>query len=73
VTRLGDFLLIGLVLRFQKWFVVNVLVFQIDLYCRYYWPFLSWQLFGLFLEKIGNFLSNLLVTLQKTVSKLDTS
>jgi hypothetical protein len=39
VIRLGNFLLIGLLLRFQKWFVVDVSVFQIELCCRYFWPF----------------------------------
>jgi hypothetical protein len=50
-------------LRFQKWFVVNVLGFQIEFCCRYFGFFLTWQLFGLFFEKFGNFFSNLLVTL----------
>jgi hypothetical protein len=49
VTRLGNFSLIGLLLRFQKWFVVDVLGFQIELCCRYFWPFLDlatfWAIF----------------------------
>ncbi len=28
-----------------------------------FWPFLTWQFFGQFFEKIGKFISNLLVTL----------
>ncbi len=51
------------ILRFQKWFDVDVLGCQIELSCRFFWPFLIWQLFGLFFEKFGNFFSNLLVTL----------
>ncbi len=62
VTRSGDFSPIGLLLRFQKWFAVDVLGYQIELCCRYFWPFLTWQLFGLFFEKFGHFF-NLLVTL----------
>jgi hypothetical protein len=42
----GDFLPIGLLLRFQKGFVVDVLGFQIEVCCRYFWPSLTWQLFG---------------------------
>ncbi len=63
VTRLGNVSPIGLLLRFQRWFVVDVLGFQIELCCRYFWPFLTWQLFGLFLKKNWQFFSNLLVTL----------
>jgi hypothetical protein len=36
------------ILRFQKW--VFKLSFVVDI-----WPFLTWQLFGLFCEKFGNF------------------
>jgi hypothetical protein len=51
--------------KVSKWFknVVDVLGFQIKLRFRYFWPFLTWQLFGRFFEKFGNFFSNLLVTL----------
>jgi hypothetical protein len=62
VTRLGDFSSIGLLLRFQKWFVVDVSGFQIERCCRYFGLFLTLQLFGLFLKKLA-FFSNLLVTL----------
>jgi hypothetical protein len=55
VTRLGDFSPIGLLIRFQKWFVVDVLGFQIELCCRYFGLFLTWQLFGQFFEKNGKF------------------
>jgi hypothetical protein len=41
--------------RFQKWFDVDVLGFQIELCCRYLGLFLTWQFFGLFREKFGNF------------------
>jgi hypothetical protein len=55
------------ILRFQKWFVLDVLGFQIELCCRYFGLFLTWQRFGLFFEKkLANFFSNLLVRLQKT-------
>ncbi len=37
--------------------------FQIELYCRYFGPFLTWRLFGLLFEKLGEFFSNLLVTM----------
>ncbi len=55
VTRSGDFSPIVLLLRFRKWFAVDVLGFQIELCCRYFWPFLNWQLFGLFFETYGHF------------------
>ncbi len=49
VTRLGDFSPIGLLLRFQKWFIVDVLGFQIELCRRYFWPFFDlatfWAIF----------------------------
>ncbi len=44
------------ILRFQKWFVVDVLGFQIELCHRYFDLFWLGQLFGLFFEKNGNFL-----------------
>jgi hypothetical protein len=43
------------ILRFQKWFDVDVLDFQIELCCRYFGLVLTWQLFGLFFQKFGNF------------------
>jgi hypothetical protein len=47
------------ILRFQKWFDVDILGFQIvDIYV-----FLSCRLFGLLFEKLGKFVSNLLVSL----------
>ncbi len=56
VTRLGDFLLIGLLLRFQKWFVVDVLVFQIELCCRYLLAFFDLATFwAIIWKKIGDF------------------
>jgi hypothetical protein len=61
--QIGRFFAIGLLLRFLKWFVVDALSFHIELCCRYFWPFLTWQLFGLFFEKFGYLFSNLLVTL----------
>jgi hypothetical protein len=45
------------------WFDVDVLGFQIELCCKYFGLFLTWQLFGLFFEKFGKFFSNYLVTL----------
>jgi hypothetical protein len=44
-----------------KWFYADILGVQIELCCRY--PFLTWRLFGLFFEKLGDLFSNLLVTL----------
>jgi hypothetical protein len=52
---------------FKSRFVVDVLGFQIELCCRYFWPFLTWQSFGLFLKNLAIF-RNLLVTLQVTLS-----
>jgi hypothetical protein len=43
------------ILRFQKWFDVDVLGFQIELCCRYFGLFLTGRLFGLFFEKFGFF------------------
>jgi hypothetical protein len=44
----------GLLLRFQKWFVVYVLGFQIELCFRYFWPLLG-NFLGDFLKKFGDF------------------
>jgi len=53
VTRLGDFSPIGLLIRFQKWFVVDVLGFQIELCCRHFKPFFDLATFwALVLKKI---------------------
>jgi hypothetical protein len=49
------------ILRFQKWFDVDVLDFKIELCCRHFGLF-AWRLFGLLFKKFGNFY-NLLVTL----------
>jgi hypothetical protein len=43
------------ILRFQKWFDVDVLDFQIALCFRYFGLVLTWQLFVLFFQKFGNF------------------
>ncbi len=55
VTRLGNFLPVGLLLRFQiglLWmFWAFKLSFVVDIFCL----FLTWQLFGPFFEKFGNF------------------
>jgi hypothetical protein len=40
---------------FQEWSDVDVLGFQIELCCNYFSLFLTWQHFGLFFEKFGNF------------------
>ncbi len=42
------------ILRFQKWFDVDILGFQIEHCCRL--EILDWRLFGLLFEKLGNFL-----------------
>jgi hypothetical protein len=39
------------ILKFQKWFGVYVLDFQIPLCCRYFGLFMAWQHF----EKLGEF------------------
>jgi hypothetical protein len=44
-------------LRFQKWFDVDILDFQIVLCYFYLGIFLVYRLFGLLFEKLGNFLS----------------
>jgi hypothetical protein len=44
------------ILRFQKWFDVDVLGFQQEVcLLQIFYPFLTWQLFWLFFEKCGNF------------------
>jgi hypothetical protein len=50
--------------RFLKWFDVDVLGFQIERCCNIL-AFLTWQLLGLFFNKIGNFFCYHLVTLNK--------
>ncbi len=62
---MGDFSPIGLFLRFQWWFVVDVLGFQIELCCRYFGLF-DLATFGAIFENFGNFFSNLQVTLVNT-------
>jgi hypothetical protein len=50
------------ILRFQKWFGVYILNFQIALCCRYFGLFLLGDFLGYFLKNWAIFL-NLLVTL----------
>jgi hypothetical protein len=61
--QIGRFFAIGLLLRFQKWFVVDVLGLQNELCCRHFWPFFDLATFWAIFKKFGNLFSNLLVTL----------
>jgi hypothetical protein len=53
--QIGRFFANWATFKVSKWFVVDVFGFQIKLRCRYFWPFLTWQIFGLFFEKFGDF------------------
>jgi hypothetical protein len=52
-TLIGSFKIWFVVLRFQKWFGVDVSDFQIELCRKHFGKSLAWQLFGLLFPKIG--------------------
>jgi hypothetical protein len=65
ISRFKTWLVVG-ILRFQKWFDADVLGFQIELCCRYFGLFWLGDFLGYFLKILGDFLSNLLVTLGRS-------
>ncbi len=50
VSSFNTWFVVG-ILRFQKWFDVDVFGYQNELCCRYFGLFLAWRLLGLLFEK----------------------